>query len=366
MRDLFEYMNYHKTWNSPDLTPAENAIETVFKSNNIRTTHINTIYGTSVARFEYRLDDLKAYDKVAKIESQFKALFDNENAVLTKDGAVVAIEIPVNGGTLYLGDMFKSKSFIDSSRFTVAIGRSTRGKDVYADMEDLKHILIAGTTGSGKSIFMHNLILSIIAKHTNNADVYIIDPKMSEFSDYSASPCCHVVTTAADAVSLLSNLCTIMDERYRIFANAGCRDIVAYNDKNEPMKRIFLFTDELGDLMKSSHRKTAENYIVRLAQKARACGIHLVLATQYPKSDIVTGTIKQNMPTKICFATTSNTGSIVMLDRKGAERLVGKGDMLYQTEKDIKPSRLQAAYANDNDRAVVILYSRGYDFERRD
>ena len=147
-----------------------------------------------------------------------------------------------------------------------------------------------------------------------------------------------------------------MDNRYRILAEAGVRDIDGYNKLHGcRMKRIVLFIDELADLMETSKGQT-ESYIVRIAQKARACGIHLVIATQYPKASVVTGLIKANIPTKVCFAVTSPTASCVMLGKGGAEKLIGKGDMLYQTEKDVNPIRLQAGLIEEKE-INNIVYS---------
>ena len=345
-------LTYHISWADRDLSLEQRLCEHVFNYNGIPVTHVDSICGVSVTRHEYTLDDLKDYAKVLKLNDQFKAAFMTEDAVVRKDGNIVSIEYPFNTDILCLGDMLLNPAYLDSDRLTVAIGRTTAGQDIFADIEDLKHILVAGTSGSGKSVFLQNLLLSVLAKH-NDTDIYIIDPKRVEFSRYRFCDNCHIVTEISQAKQILTELVDIMEERYRILELTGSRDITSYNEKGGDMNRILVVVDELGDLMKVC-RKETEPLLVRLAQKARACGIHLILATQYPTADIVTGAIKQNMPTKVCFAVPTTTASVVMLGRKGAERLVGKGDMLYQTEKDIAPRRLQAPYANDKDRDQVI------------
>ena len=234
---------------------------------------------------------------------------------------------------------------------TVAIGRAIDGENILADIDKLKHVLVAGASGSGKSVFVQGMIVSLLAKHTpDDIDIFMVDPKMVEFSFYKPLAQCHVVTETKDAVELLNNLTEVMDDRYRELSAAGCRDIESYNERyaDHKMKRIVLFIDELADLIKTS-KKSVETAIVRIAQKARACGIHMVIATQYPVASVVTGLIKANMPTKVCFTVTNATASCVMLGKGGAEKLMGKGDMLYQTEKDVNPIRLQAGLIEEKE-----------------
>lgn len=345
-------LTHHIKWSERDLSIEKKICELVFKYNNMPVKHVNSIFGVSITRHEYTLDDLKDYAKIKKLGDQFKAAFRTEDAVVTKDGNIVAIEYPSNNDMLYLGDMLIHPTYQESNRLTIPIGRTTAGVDVFDDIEDLKHILVAGTSGSGKSVFLQNLLLSVLAKY-NDTDIYIIDPKRVEFSRYRFCDNCHIITEISQAQQILTDLVNIMEERYRILETSGARDISSYNEKGGKMNRILVVVDELGDLMKVC-RKQTEPLLVRLAQKSRACGIHLILATQYPTADIVTGAIKQNMPTKVCFAVPTTTASVVMLGKKGAERLIGKGDMLYQTEKDIAPRRLQAPYASDNDRDHII------------
>ena len=349
----------HLAFKEMDMSVMQKICETVFTDiNKIPVTHKKNICGTSIQRLEFTLDNLKDYDKIMKCESQLKAAFDNDNVSIIRDGSTIAVERPFFLETLYMGDLLKANpSYWTTNKLNIPIGRSTSGKDVFANIEDLKHILVAGCSGSGKSVFLQSMLLSILARH-NDAEIYILDPKRVEFSRYSNVPNCTVVTEIETAALLLEYLCEEMEHRYILLEKSGARDIDTYNAQGGDMKRIILMVDELGDIMKQI-KKQAEPLLVRLAQKSRACGIHLVLATQYPTADIITGCIKQNIPTKICFAVPSTTASVVVLGRKGAEKLVGKGDMLYQTEKDLNPIRLQGGYVEDIDCLSVIANQLG-------
>lgn len=364
MKNLkIDELTHHTSWATHNNSAAQHKAiaEYVFNHNRIGFEYIQTIQALSIIRLEYRLTDLCDYARIKKLDLQMKAAMDDNRVTTTIEGGTVAIEYPLSDPTpLYLGDVLPDKQYTDCAdinSLVFPVGRTTTGKDVFGRIEDLKHILIAGTSGSGKSIFLNTLLLSLIA-NCRNVSINIIDPKIVEYRRFKLVENCQVITEIYEAVAFLKNLCAIMDERYQALATAGARDIESYNAKGYNMHRIVLVVDELGDLMKQAKR-TAESYLVRLAQKARACGIHLILATQYPTADIVTGAIKQNMPTKICFAVPSTTASVVMLGRKGAEKLLGKGDMLYQTEQDIEPKRLQAPFVTDADRNVVIAYAIG-------
>ena len=341
----------HKFWGSVDVSDDAIAIGRVFKSYGIDFNIVKHTQGPTLTQYTITLPDFKNYEKVTRMEKAFRAALNKDGVTISQNGAYINIQVPCFLDTLWLGDILNDDHYKTSNKLTVAIGRAIDGSNILADIEDLKHILVAGASGSGKSVFMQGLILSLLSRHTpDEIELYMVDPKMVEFSFYRPLKHCHVVTETYDAINLLWNLTGIMDERYRQLAAAGVRDIEGYNAKypDRKMRRIVLFIDELADLMKTS-RKQAEDSIVRIAQKARACGIHLIIATQYPKAEVVTGLIKSNIPTKVCFAVTSPIASCVMLGRGGAEKLIGKGDMLYQTEKDINPVRLQAGFVTENE-----------------
>ncbi|MBR3645216.1 MAG: hypothetical protein IKN54_02260 [Lachnospiraceae bacterium] len=337
---------HHTSWASNDLTAEQDAIYEVFAANGMPYHTEKIIQGTSLTRIVYTLENMKDYNRISRLEKQFRAALNKPEASISVEGKYINIDFASDlDDTLYIGDMLRN----DTTPGAIPIGRSADGQDVFADIEDLKHILVAGASGSGKSVWVQGMILSLLAKH-KDLELYMIDPKVVEFNRYRAIHNCHVVTEADKAADLLKNICNEMDRRYIEIAKAGARDITGVPG----MKRIIVIVDELADLMCSGQKKQIETCIVRLAQKARACGIHLVLATQYPKSDIVTGLIKTNMPTKICFAVPTTAASCVMLGKGGAEKLIGKGDMLYQTEKDIMPRRLQGAMVSDNDLDYIL------------
>jgi S-DNA-T family DNA segregation ATPase FtsK/SpoIIIE len=270
----------------------------------------------------------------------------NDNAVrVYQDGAYVVVEVPGLVDTVQVADILRCDEFSNSSRMTVAIGKAIDGKNVLADIEDMPHMLIAGTTGSGKTVFMHGLIVSLLLKHTpSEMELYLVDPKGVEFGCYSQLCMCHMVKRVSDAVMLLNNLCDDMENRYNAIAAAGVRDIDEYNAVSPyHMKRKIVFIDELADLMLVS-KGSVENSIARLAQKARACGIHLIIATQRPTVNVVTGLIKSNISVRVCFAVPSYRDSMVMLDKGGAEKLLGKGDMLYKSGTGINVVRLQGGF----------------------
>ncbi len=346
----------HLSWASVDTAPYIKAIGMVFESNKISWKLEKITQGPTLTQIQVTLDDFRKYDKAVKIERQFQAAMNIAGVRITQDGAVISIEIPCYIDDLRVGDILHDEKYKEGNGLTVAIGRGIDGKNVLADIDRLKHILIAGASGSGKSVFVQGMIISLLAKHTpDEVELYLVDPKMVEFSFYKPLIHCHVVTETQAAIELLNGLTEMMDDRYRRLSAAGCRDIESYNEKfsDHKMKRVVIFIDELADLIKTS-KKAVETSIVRIAQKARACGIHLVIATQYPVKDVVTGLIKQNMPTKVCFAVANATASCVMLGRGGAEKLMGKGDMLYQTEKDINPIRLQGGLIEEKEIRHIV------------
>ena len=347
----------HYSWAAPDNSSDIDAIGKVFKAYKMGYNIVDRTQGATFCQYTVTLSDFRNYAKIGKMEKAFEAALNKSGVRVSQNGAYINIEVPCFVDTLLLGDILNDDKYKADNGLTVAIGQAIDGTNVLANIEDLKHILVAGASGSGKSVFIQGMILSLLAKHTpDDIDLYMVDPKMVEFGVYRAVPNCHVVTEMTEAVKLLEKLTDIMDDRYRQLAVAGCRDIDSYNKKySQKMKRIVLFIDELADLMMMS-KKSVETSIVRIAQKARACGIHLVIATQYPKAQVVTGLIKSNIPTKVCFAVTSPTASVVMLGQGGAEKLIGKGDMLYQTEKDITPIRLQGAMVHECEIKGVVKH----------
>ena len=250
--------------------------------------------------------------------------------------STIGIELPNNTReNVYLSEIISSKEFKKRDiKLPIALGKSISGNPVIGDLTSMPHLLIAGTTGSGKSVCINTIILSILYKLTPDKCKFIlIDPKMLELSTYERIPhlLCPVITEPKRAASVLGWVVKEMESRYRLMTKEGVRNIDGYNEKHSlPMPYIVVIVDEMSDLMLVAG-KEIENYIQKLSQMARAAGIHIIMATQRPSVDVITGTIKANFPTRISFQVTSKIDSRTILGEQGAEQLLGKGDMLYMT-----------------------------------
>ena len=278
---------------------------------------------------------------------------------------VVGIEVPNNEK-----DAVGLKELIDSNEFKtiksdlpLALGKDVEGNILISGMEDMPHLLIAGATGSGKSVCINSIITSVIYKSSpKDVKLMLIDPKVVELSVYNGIPhlLIDVVTNPKKAAFALNWAVDEMEKRYLAFAENHVRDLKGYNKKmveegreDEKLPKILIIVDELADLMMVAS-KEIEEYIARLAQKARAAGMHLILATQRPSVDVITGTIKANIPSRIAFAVASSVDSRTILDMGGAEKLLGKGDMLFYPSKYPKPKRIQGALISDSEVERVV------------
>ncbi len=280
--------------------------------------------------------------------------------------SVVGIEIPNRDSNVVgLKSIFEEVEFADSSQgLTFALGRDVAGAARATDLTKMPHLLIAGATGSGKSVMVNALIASLLFRcRPDELRLILIDPKRVELSGYNGLPhlLVPVITEAEKASAALRWTVLEMENRYRLFAEAGARNIAAYNegrvDPNDRIPFIVVIIDELADLMMQDGRSTEEP-IVRIAQKARATGIHLVLATQRPSVNVVTGLIKANIPSRIAFSMASQIDSRTVLDAPGAEDLIGRGDMLFQPSDAPKPIRLQGVFVSDQEIGGVVNHWR--------
>ncbi|KNZ69336.1 cell division protein FtsK [Thermincola ferriacetica] len=283
--------------------------------------------------------------------------------------AAVGIEVPNKEiSMVHVRELFESPEFMNSSsKLTVALGKDIAGNTIIGDLASMPHLLIAGATGSGKSVCMNTLIASILYKaKPNEVKLIMIDPKMVELTTYNGIPhlIAPVVTEAKKAAGSLRWVVREMEKRYEKFAQAGVKDIKRYNNliqgegyegEKEPLPFIVVVIDELADLMMVAPADV-EDAICRLAQMARAAGIHLVVATQRPSVDVITGLIKANIPSRIAFAVSSSTDSRTILDMSGAEKLLGKGDMLFFPVGAPKPVRVQGAYLSDKEVEALVDY----------
>ena len=263
----------------------------------------------------------------------------------------VGIELPkISRENVFLREIISDKNFKKREiKLPIALGKSISGEPITSDLSLMPHLLIAGTTGSGKSVCINTIILSLIYKHTPDACKFIlIDPKMLELSTYEGIPhlLCPVITEAKKAASVLGWVVKEMESRYRLMTKVGVRNIDGYNEKHKvKMPYIVVIVDEMSDLMLVAG-KEIENYIQKLSQMARAAGIHIIMATQRPSVDVITGTIKANFPTRISFQVTSKIDSRTILGEQGAEQLLGKGDMLYMSSAN-RITRIHAPYVSE-------------------
>lgn len=278
--------------------------------------------------------------------------------------SLVGIEIP-NKKRVSVGlkEMLVSKSFKDSdSPLLFALGKDVRGELVYADLADMPHLLVAGTTGSGKSICLNCIIMSLIYRNgPDDMKFVMIDPKKVEFPVYNPINhlMCPVISNADETIVALKWLVGEMERRFEVLRDAGNRDILTYNKKwkegMEKMPYIVVIIDELADLM-MARGKEIESYVVRLAQKARAVGIHLILATQRPSVEVITGLIKANISSRIGLKVASQIDSRTMLDSGGAEKLLGKGDLLFQSKDSSNLRRIQGPFVSEAEIRDVVNF----------
>ncbi|NLC73446.1 MAG: DNA translocase FtsK [Ruminococcaceae bacterium] len=279
--------------------------------------------------------------------------------------STVGIEVPnkiVN--KVYLREIIESRAFSSAeSTLTFAIGKNVGGESVVGNISKLPHLLIAGTTGSGKSVCINSMLLSLLYKSTpDEVRMIMIDPKMVELGIYNGIPhlLVPVVTDPKKAAGALQWAVVEMLKRYRAFSEIGVRNIAAYNsqmasDGEETIPKVVIVVDELADLMLYAPKEVEES-ICRVAQMGRAAGMHLVIATQRPSADVITGLMKANIPSRIAFAVSSGLESRIILDSTGAEKLIGMGDMLFSPLGGGKPARIQGSFVSDQERETVIEF----------
>tara|TARA_Y100001970_G_scaffold285061_1_gene403797 strand:- start:31 stop:2121 length:2091 start_codon:yes stop_codon:yes gene_type:complete len=276
--------------------------------------------------------------------------------------SAIGIELPnTSRENVYLREIISSPNFLKKDiKLPIALGKSISGVPIIGDLSSMPHLLIAGTTGSGKSVCINTLILSLLYKHgPDKCKFILIDPKMLELSTYEGIPhlLCPVITEAKRAASVLGWVVKEMESRYRLMTKVGVKNIDGYNSKHKlPMPYIVVIVDEMSDLMLVAG-KEIEGYIQKLSQMARAAGIHIIMATQRPSVDVITGTIKANFPTRISFQVTSKIDSRTILGEQGAEQLLGKGDMLYMSSAN-KIVRIHAPFVLENEIDKINNYLR--------
>jgi S-DNA-T family DNA segregation ATPase FtsK/SpoIIIE len=272
----------------------------------------------------------------------------------------VGVEVPnTQSSFVYLKEVLSTKEFQSSaSKLTLALGKDIAGQPIVTDLDEMPHLLIAGTTGSGKTVCVNSLILCLLYKSSpTELKFLMVDPKMVELAPFNGLPhlICPVVTEAKKVSYALNWVVNEMEERYRLLAKVGARNIEAYNEKQERIPYIIVIIDEFADLMTVA-RDQIESAITRLAQLSRAVGIHLILATQRPSVDVITGVIKANLPARISFKVASKVDSRTVLDANGADKLLGKGDMLFLRPGEERLIRIQGTLVNDQEIERVVTF----------
>ena len=348
-------------------------LEKTLKTFGVNVTITDISQGPTVTRYELQPEVGVKVSKIVNLQDDIKlnlAATDIRIEAPIPGKAAVGIEVPNKENvTVSLRELLESREFKESKAdLSFAVGKDIGGKTIVTDIAKMPHVLIAGATGSGKSVCINTMILSIIYKaKPEDVRLIMIDPKVVELSVYNGIPhlLIPVVTDPKKAAAALNWAVAEMTRRYKYFAEAEVRDLKGYNEyveahmaENESLKKlpkIVIIVDELADLMMVSANEV-EEAICRLAQLARACGIHLVIATQRPSVDVITGLIKANMPSRIAFAVSSGTDSRTILDMVGAEKLLGKGDMLFYPQSVSKPVRLQGAFVSDSEISQVTDY----------
>lgn len=342
---------------------------------NVNVTVTNVSCGPSVTRYELQPEQGVKVSKIVALADDIKlnlAASDIRIEAPIPGKAAVGIEVPnKENAAVMLRDLLESDDFkYHGSKIAFAAGRDIAGKVVIADIAKMPHVLIAGATGSGKSVCINTLIMSILYKASpEDVKLIMIDPKVVELSVYNGIPhlMIPVVTDPKKAAGALNWAVAEMTKRYQLFAEYNVRDLKGYNakvesvsdieDENKPQKmpQIVIIVDELADLMMVAPGEV-EDAICRLAQLARAAGLHLVLATQRPSVNVITGLIKANMPSRIAFAVSSGVDSRTIIDMNGAEKLLGKGDMLFYPTGYPKPIRVQGSFVSDKEVQSVVEY----------
>jgi len=345
---------------------------------NIEAQIIGIVRGPSVTRFELTIPRGIKISRITALSDDIALSLGAANVRIAPipDKVAVGIEVPnktVN--TVFIRECIGSPAFANAkSRLSFAVGKDITGKPVIGDIAKMPHMLIAGTTGSGKSVCINSMLISLLYKSTpEEVRLIMVDPKMVELGNYNGIPhlLIPVVTDPKKAAGALNWAVGEMERRYKLFADHQVRNLVGYNDlmRSEKVKaeqtedghpeqyqvlpQIVIVIDELADLMMVA-AKEVENSICRIAQKARAAGMHLVVATQRPSADVITGIMKANIPSRIAFAVASQIESRIILDTTGAEKLIGKGDMLYAPLGEGKPTRVQGCFISNEEIEAVI------------
>ena len=367
--DLLEPGTSRYSTSQEEIEKNAEMLRRVLRDFKINVNEITCSCGPTITRYEVKPE---AGVRVRQIAN----LVDDISYGLAKSGirieapipgkAAVGIEVPNDKSVpVKLRTLIETPDFINhKSKLAACLGADVSGKPVVFDIEKMPHLLVAGTTGSGKSVCINSIIMSILY-HAKPEEVklLLIDPKKVEFKIYRDIPhlCCRIISDPKKAAGALNSAVNEMEKRFELIEEVGVRNITGYNEatKNDPdkpyMPRMVVIIDEFADLMMTA-KDEVETAVVRIAQKARAAGIHLIIGTQRPSVDVITGLIKANIPSRIAFTVMSGVDSRTILDTVGAEKLCGRGDMLYSPVGAQKPQRVQGAFVSDEEVEAVVTY----------
>lgn len=376
IRPSFDLLNENKnktTESDSYLRDMGITLQKTLQSFGVNVTVTNVSCGPSVTRYELQPEVGVKVSKITNLADDIKlnlAVSDIRIEAPIPGKAAVGIEVPNRKASpVLIRELLESKQFQEnSSPLTFVVGKDISGNIIIGDIAKMPHLLVAGSTGSGKSVCINTIIMSLLYKASpEELKLILVDPKVVELSVYNGIPHMFipVVTDPKKAAGALNWAVVEMDERYNKMSEMGVRDLDGYNkkismlpdseDRPEPFSRLVIIVDELADLMMVCGNEV-EAAICRLAQKARAAGIHLILATQRPSVDVITGLIKANMPSRIAFAVSSGVDSRTIIDINGAEKLLGKGDMLFYPSGYPKPVRVQGAFVDDAEVLAVVNF----------
>jgi DNA segregation ATPase FtsK/SpoIIIE, S-DNA-T family len=354
------------------LSEQEHMLNETLRNFNVGARVVNVTQGPSVTRFEVQPEPGVKVNKITNLSDDIKlslAAKDIRIEAPIPGKHTIGIEVPNHSSRpVLLSEILQSAGFMDlESPLSVALGLDIAGNPIVTDLKKMPHGLIAGATGSGKSVCINTMLVSLLYKaHPDEVKLLLIDPKMVELAPYNRIPhlVSPVITDVKAATASLKWAVEEMERRYELFAHIGVRDIGRFNELAEKHRRfseklpyIVIVIDELADLMMMAPGDV-EEAICRIAQKARACGIHLIIATQRPSVDVITGLIKANVPTRIAFSVSSQVDSRTIIDISGAEKLLGRGDMLFLENGSSKPFRLQGTFVTDNEIDDIVAFVR--------
>ncbi|EDL65292.1 DNA translocase FtsK, partial [Bacillus sp. SG-1] len=354
------------------LESQRNLLNDTLANFNVRASVVNVTEGPSVTRFEVQPEPGVKVNKITNLADDIKlslAARDIRIEAPIPGKHTIGIEVPnKQSRPVALSEIISSSSFQESSSpLTAALGLDISGEPIVTDLNKMPHGLIAGATGSGKSVCINSILISLLYKASpQDLKLLLIDPKMVELAPYNRMPhlVSPVITDVKAATAALKWAVEEMERRYELFAHTGVRDIGRYNlkaerngEKSQKLPYLVIVIDELADLMMMSPADV-EEAICRIAQKARACGIHLIIATQRPSVDVITGLIKANVPTRVAFSVSSGVDSRTIIDSSGAEKLLGKGDMLFLENGSSKPVRLQGTFVSDDEIDEIVNHVR--------